>query len=184
MEGNSFEGAIPLSLNTLRGLEEIDLSRNYFSGNIPEFFSKFLSLKHLNISYNDFEGEVLSEGILANSIFGNNKLCGSVRELHLPTCFIKNHRSSRKLLALKLIIPITSLILIVLVLLFFFPTCFIVKSSRERAWTTSSFEDCQLHISYAKLLKVINGLSENNLMGSGSFGSITKEFFMKMEQLL
>ena len=184
MEGYSFEGAVPLSLNTLRGLEEIDLSRNYFSGNIPEFFSKFLSLKHLNISYNDFEGEVLSEGILANSIFGNNKLCGSVRELHLPTCFIKNHRSSRKLLALKLIIPITSLILIVLVLLFFFPTCFIVKSSRERAWTTSSFEDCQLQISYAKLLKVINGLSENNLMGSGSFGSITKEFFMKMEQLL
>ncbi|KAM3689767.1 hypothetical protein ACJW31_09G071600 [Castanea mollissima] len=143
LEGNSFVGAVLLSLNTLRALEDIDLSRNNFSGNIPEFLSKFLSLKYLNISYNDFKGE------------------GGVRELHLPTCFIKNHHSSRKLLTLKLVIPITSLILIVLVLL-------------ERTLTTSSFEDLRLRISYVELLKATNRFSKNNLMGSSSFGSIYK----------
>jgi Leucine-rich repeat (LRR) protein len=53
-------------LKTLRGLEEIDLSRNNLSGQIPEFLSKFLSLKHLNLSHNDFEGKVPSEGIFSN----------------------------------------------------------------------------------------------------------------------
>ena len=89
MEGNSFEEAIPQSLEKLRDLEEIDLSWNNFSGNVPKFLSKLVSFKHLNISYNDLEGEVPSEGIFANaskiSIFGNNKLCGGVHELHLPT---------------------------------------------------------------------------------------------------
>jgi serine/threonine protein kinase len=49
-----------------------------------------------------------------------------------------------------------------------------VKSSRERASTTSSFEDWKLRISYAELLESTNGFSENNLIGSGSFGSVYK----------
>uniref|UniRef100_A0A2N9GS27 non-specific serine/threonine protein kinase n=1 Tax=Fagus sylvatica TaxID=28930 RepID=A0A2N9GS27_FAGSY len=178
LEGNSFEGAIPQSLETLRGLEEIDLSRNNLSGHIPKFLSRFLSLKHLNISYNDFEGEVPSEGIFANaskiSIFANDKLCGGVQELHLPTCSRKNPHSSRTLLAIKVVIPITSIVIFVFVLLYFFPPCSTVKKSRESALTPSSFEDRQLRISYAELLESTNGFSENNLIGSGSFGSVYK----------
>ena len=183
LEGNSFEGVFPLSLSMLRGLEEIDLSQNNFSGNIPEFLSKFLSLKHLNISYNDFEGEVPSEGIFANasaiSIFGNNKLCGGVQELHLPMCTKKNSRSSTRSLLLKIVIPVTSTIIFVLVLFYFYPVCFVGKNSRERALTTSSFEDWQLHISYAELLKSTNGFSRNNLIGSSSFGSVYKGVLSK-----
>ena len=119
-----------------------------------------------------------SEGIFANasniSIFGNDKLCGGVQELHLPTCSRKNPHSSRTLLALKVVIPVTSIVIFVLVLLYFFPTCSIVKSSRESASTTSSFEDWKLRISYAELLESTNGFSENNLIGSGSFGSVYK----------
>ncbi|XP_075637277.1 LRR receptor-like serine/threonine-protein kinase EFR isoform X2 [Castanea sativa] len=178
LEGNSFQGAIPQSLKMLRGLEQIDLSRNNFSGNIPKFLDELASLKYLNISYNDLEGEVPSEGIFANasqiSIFGNSKLCGGVQELHLPTCTRKNPHSSTKLLALKIVIPFTSMVIFVLILLYFFRACFIVKKSRERALTASSFEDRTLLVSYAELLKSTNGFSENNLIGSGSFGSVYK----------
>ena len=122
LEGNSFEGETPQSLETIRSLDEIDLSRNKLSGHIPEFLSKFLLLKLLNLCYNDFEGEVPSEGIFANaskiSIFGNDKLCGGVQELHLPTCSRKNLHSSRTLLALKVVIPVTSIVIFVLVLLY------------------------------------------------------------------
>jgi hypothetical protein len=163
-------------LETLRGLEEIDLSWNNLSGHIPKFLGRFLSLKHLNISYNDFEGEV--PRIFANaskiSIFANDKLCGGVQELHLPTCSRKNPHLSRTLLALKVIIPITSIVIFLFVLLYFFPPCSIVKKSRESALTPSSFEDWQLRISYAELLESTNGFSKNNLIGSGSFGSVYK----------
>ena len=178
LEGNSFEGAIPQSLATLRGLEQIVLSQNNFSGNIPKFLSKLVSLEYLNISFNDLEGEVPSEGIFANSskisIFGNSKLCGGVQELHLPTCTGKNLCSSRKLLALKIVIPISSMVIFVLVLLYFFPTCFVMRNSREGALTKPSFEDRKLRVSYARLLKSTNGFSKNNLIGSGSFGSVYK----------
>ncbi|KAM3689833.1 hypothetical protein ACJW31_09G075400 [Castanea mollissima] len=176
LDGNSFEGEFPQFLKKERGLEDIDLSRNKFSGHIPEFLSKLLALKHLNISYNDFEGEVPSDGIFANasaiSILGNDKLCGGVQGLHLSTCSSKNPNFSQKLLVLGIIIPVTSIIIFVLLLLYFFPTCSIVKNSREGALTTSSFEVCQLPISYAELLESTNRFSENNLIGSGSFGSV------------
>ena len=178
LESNSFEGAIPQSLQNLRGLKDIDLSRNKLSGHIPKFLSKLLALEHLNISYNDFEGEVPSEGIFANasaiSIFGNEKLCGGVQELNLSSCSSKHPKLHGKLLALIIIIPVTSTIIFVLLLLYFFPTCSIVKNLRAGALTKSSFEDRQLPISYAELLESTNGFSENNLIGSGSFGSVYK----------
>ncbi|XP_030924740.1 probable LRR receptor-like serine/threonine-protein kinase At3g47570 [Quercus lobata] len=176
--GNSFEGVIPQSLKNLRGLEDIDLSHNKLSRNIPEFLSKLLALKHLNISYNDFEGEVPSEGIFANasaiSIFENEKLCGGVQELHLSSCSSKHPKLHGKLLALRIIIPLTCITIFVLLLLYFFPTCSIVKNLREGVLATSSFEDWQLPISYAELLESTNRFSENNLIGSGSFGSVYK----------
>ncbi|KAM4126476.1 hypothetical protein ACJW30_02G017300 [Castanea mollissima] len=178
LDGNSFEGEIPQSLKNLRGLEDIDLSHNKLSGHIPEFLSKLLALKYLNISYNDFEGEVPSEGIFANasaiSIFGNEKLCGGVQELHLSSCSSKHPKLYWKLLALRIIIPLTCIIIFVLLLLYFFPTCSILKKSREEALTTSSFEDWQLPFSYAELLESTNGFSENNMIGSGSFGFVYK----------
>ena len=47
-----------------------------------------------------------------------------------------------------------------------------MKNSREKALTTSSFEDRKLRVSFAELLKSTNGFSENNLIGSSRFGSV------------
>jgi len=159
LEGNSFEGAIPPSLKTLRGLEEIDLSRNNLSGQIPEFLSKFLSLKHLNLSHNDLDGKVPSEGIFLNvstiSIFENDKLCGGVPELLLPKCYRKSPRLSIKRHALKVVSPI----MLVLVLLCFFLTFYMVKKWRKRPLVASSLKDWRLAcISYAELQASTNML--------------------------
>jgi hypothetical protein len=175
LEGNSFEGAIPPYLETLRGLEEIDLSRNNLSGQIPEFLSKFLSLKLLNLSHNDLEGKVPSEGIFLNvseiSIFGNDKLCGGVPELLLPKCYRKSPRSSMKRLALKVAIPV----MLVLLLLCFCLTFYMVKKWRKRHLVASSLKDWRLAcISYAELQASTNYFSVDNLIGSSSFGSVYK----------
>ncbi|XP_059451248.1 probable LRR receptor-like serine/threonine-protein kinase At3g47570 [Corylus avellana] len=175
LEDNAFEGVIPTSLKTLRGLEEIDLSHNNLSGQIPEFLGKFLSLKHLNLSHNNLEGKVPSEWIFSNvsaiSIFGNDKLCGGIPELLLPKCYTKSPRSFVKHLALKVVI----LLILVLALLCFFLTCCMVKKWRKRPLATSSLKDWRLaSISYAELHASTNGFSVDNLIGSGSFGSVYK----------
>ncbi|KAL5799683.1 hypothetical protein ACOSQ4_032567 [Xanthoceras sorbifolium] len=44
LEGNFFHGSIPLSLNPLRGIRQLDLSRNNLSGQIPKFLDAVLGL--------------------------------------------------------------------------------------------------------------------------------------------
>jgi hypothetical protein len=175
LEGNSFEGAIPPSFETLRGLEEIDLSCNNLSRQLSKFLNKFLSLKHFNISHNNLEGKVPSERIFLNvsaiSIIENDKLCGGVPELLLPKCHIKSPRLSLKHLALKVVTPV----MLVLVLLCFFLTFYMVKKWRKRPLVASSLKDWRLAcISYAKLQASTNDFSVNNLIGSCSFGSVYK----------
>jgi len=166
LEGNSFKWAIPPSLKTLRGLKEIDLSGNNLFGQIPEFFNKFLSLKHLNLSHNDLEGEVPSEGIFLNE--------SGVPKLLLPICYRKTPCSSMKRLTLKVVIPIASIVIFVLLLLCIFHKCSMFKNSRKRPLAASFVEDWELGISYAELQASTNGFFVDNLIGLGSFGSIYK----------
>ncbi|XP_059667962.1 putative receptor-like protein kinase At3g47110 [Cornus florida] len=178
IEGNSFQGTLPESLKALRGLEEIDFSRNNLSGQIPEFLGKFSSLKKLNLSFNNLEGAVSMEGIFANataiSILGNDKLCGGVPDLHLPACS-QDKSHSRKFLAPKVIIPVIIIATIFVIILFCsFAACYVMRNSRKRPSTESSTEDWQMGASYQELFNSTNGFSLDNLIGSGSFGSVYK----------
>ncbi|CAN6715598.1 unnamed protein product [Malus baccata var. baccata] len=172
LEGNQFEGTIPQSLANLRGLEEIDISRNNLSGQIPEFLGKLGALKQLNISYNEFEGELPTEGIFSNasgfSVLGNNKLCGGIQELRLHVCTSK----SQGLLAPKVMIPLTCAIALIITLSCFIAACALVKRSRGRPLTSRSNEESKLGVSYLQLVESTNGFSLENLIGSGSFGSV------------
>ncbi|XP_022765841.1 putative receptor-like protein kinase At3g47110 [Durio zibethinus] len=140
LESNGFEGIIPLSLKSLRGLEEIDLSRNNLSGQIPEFLSKIFSLRHLNLSHNDFQGEVSQAGIFANvrafSVVGNNRLCGGVQVLHLPTC---TRKIPRRRLPSKIVIFITSAV-IFFVLACSLSSYYLVRNLKSQSSASSSKE--------------------------------------------
>lgn len=55
---NSFVGALPTDVSSLRQTYEIDRSSNFFVGRIPESFEQLNMLTYLNISYNLFEGSI------------------------------------------------------------------------------------------------------------------------------
>ncbi|XP_028770488.1 putative receptor-like protein kinase At3g47110 [Neltuma alba] len=179
LQGNLFKGEIPQSLEGLRGLEDIDLSRNNLSGTIPKFLSKFKALKHLNLSYNDLDGEVPKAGIFINatstSVYGNSKLCGGIPEFNLSTCTARKASSSGKYLALKVLIPLACTLALVLLFSCFIAYFFVLKRTRRRleanAITTKDFNS---EISYSELASCTGGFSQNNLIGSGSFGSVYK----------
>ncbi|KAG8649423.1 hypothetical protein MANES_08G090100v8 [Manihot esculenta] len=169
LEGNKLGGTIPESLKDLRGIEELDLSSNNMSGEIPEFLSKLRDLKYLNLSFNDFEGEVSGEGIFSNasavSIIGNDKLCGGIPDLHLPSC---SKKKKEKPLNLKVIISVTIAVVFAIAIL-----CSVVIFCMTNSKAPPS-EDRHVGMSYSEIVKSTNGFSAENLIGSGSFGSVYK----------
>ncbi|TQD78147.1 hypothetical protein C1H46_036300 [Malus baccata] len=178
LQDNKFEGTIPQSLKDLKGLEKLDISSNNLFGPIPEFLSKFGALKYLNLSYNDFEGKLPEEGIFANVsgvfVLGNHRLCGGIPQLYLPPCPPKKHHSSRELLSPKVVIPIACALAFILALSCFFGARSMLKKSRDRLVTLCSFKDWTSGVSYSQLVESTNGFSVDNLIGSGSFGSVYK----------
>ncbi|ESR42443.1 hypothetical protein CICLE_v10010967mg [Citrus x clementina] len=173
LENNSFKGTIPISLKSLRGLAELDLSCNNLSGKVPGFFGKLLSLRHLNLSYNDLDGEISREGIFANasavSIVGNDKLCGGIQELHLSECSRKN---PRKHLPVIVVIPVTIAVIIVIVFLTSLVIYCMVKPSGRQSPPPP--HERQSGMSYSDISKSTDNFSKENLIGTGSFGSVYK----------
>ncbi|KAH9606359.1 hypothetical protein KSS87_023349, partial [Heliosperma pusillum] len=175
IDGNSFHGNIPSSFASLTSLQLIDFSRNNLSGPIPSFFSKFHNLYYLNLSYNNFEGMVPSDSVFANAsaifVVGNSRLCGGIKQLQLPKC-TKNRSMER----IKLIIPIISGLVGVVVLaagvVGLYLAC--IKKKNTALFSGSIMGDVTKKVSYDMLLKATDGFSLENLLGTGSFGSVFK----------
>ncbi|XP_057499440.1 probable LRR receptor-like serine/threonine-protein kinase At3g47570 [Actinidia eriantha] len=174
---NSFKGVIPQSLESLRGIEELDLSDNSLSGEIPKFLGSFSFLRKLDLSFNYLEGEIPAGEVFQNasviSVSGNNKLCGGIPALELPSCPDDKPRKKKMPLRLALLIPtvcgVLSIILTSLILILWW-----LKKMRKQPFVASSLMDSWRIISYNKLLKATNGFSSANLIGTGSFGSVYK----------
>ncbi|XP_074282474.1 uncharacterized protein LOC141606994 [Silene latifolia] len=180
MAENSFYGNIPPSFASLSSLLKIDLSRNNLSGQIPPFFSRFPTLYYLNLSYNDFEGSVPTNSVFANGsaffVAGNSRLCGGIKQLHLPKC-IQNKSTKRKKRAmphaLKLIIPVVSALVAVLAMgAGLYLAC--IKKKKTPLLPGSVMGNAIMKVSYDMLLKATAGFSSDNQLGKGSFGSVFK----------
>ncbi|XP_074279794.1 uncharacterized protein LOC141605065 [Silene latifolia] len=181
MDGNSFQGNISSSFASLTSLQEIDFSRNNLSGPIPAFFSKFPTLYYLNLSYNDFEGRVPTNSVFANAsavfVAGNNRLCGGIKQLHLPKCIekIKSPGKKKRIMshALKLIVPIVgALIGMVAIASGLYLAC--IKKKKTPLSSGSMMGIVTMKVSYDMLLKATADFSSENLLGMGSFGSVFK----------
>ncbi|KAJ6821176.1 receptor kinase-like protein Xa21 [Iris pallida] len=173
---NFFEGSIPTSFSALRGLQELDLSKNNFSGKIPTFLADFPDLHVLNLSFNNFEGEVPRKGVFKNkseiSVFGNNKLCGGDPVLHLPICAFSGPKKNHKPPKLAMIISFFSGFFLFLLFLFVASRGWIRQRSRRKPVENYTIKEQHISISYAELVEATNGFSEENLIGSGNFGSV------------
>ena len=174
LQNNFLMGSIPPLLSQLKGLQILDLSSNNLSGQIPTFLGNLTMLYYLNLSFNSFVGEVPTFGVFANataiSLQGNGKLCGGKPDLHLSACSNQLPKKKHNLVAIPVAISLVAT-LVVLALLYKLLTW-----HKKNKSETPSITSMQGHpsIPYAQLVRATDGFSTNNLLGSGSFGSVYK----------
>ncbi|PHT82836.1 hypothetical protein T459_11279 [Capsicum annuum] len=172
---NRFSDGIPREIGGLQTLVHLSLRHNKFQGSIPDSMSN-MKLKYFNVSVNKLYGEIPSGGSfkkLSSEFFiYNEALCGSSR-FNVPPCPTSSkHRSNRKKLLL-------SFFLLGITLLFGPATVVFVWIRYRRGNRAPEQEDSfsaitRERISYYELLQATVALSETNLIGSGSFGSVYK----------
>ncbi|KAL3718037.1 hypothetical protein ACJRO7_003212 [Eucalyptus globulus] len=176
MQNNLFEGNISSFLRSLNGLQYLDLSSNNFSGPVLTFLEKF-QLQYLNLSFNNFEGEVPSKGVFLNtsatSLKGNDKLCGGMSILDLPSCSTSKGKHGSSISRSVIIIVTCGIVaeLIPLVLLMTF--YWLRRKKSEAPLETPSIRGFQ-QVSYEDLVKATDGFSSSNFIGMGGFGSVYK----------
>ncbi|XP_016571263.2 probable LRR receptor-like serine/threonine-protein kinase At3g47570 [Capsicum annuum] len=173
---NNLQGTIPDSMRNMVGLEFQDLSHNNISGNIPKSLEKLQNLKYFNFSVNKLYGEIPSGGPFKNLssqfFIYNEALCGSSRFSVPPCPASSKHRSNRKkLLVLFLFLGIA---LVVVPSTFIFFWIRYRKGTRVLQQADSLSSVTSERISYYELIQATDLLSESNLIGSGSFGSVYK----------
>ncbi|XVF05352.1 hypothetical protein REPUB_Repub05bG0164800 [Reevesia pubescens] len=175
LEKNHFYGSIPASLSSLGSIAELDLSNNNLSGQIPEYLEKLSFLIFLNLSNNHFEGKVPRKGVFSNAtaiaVIGNDKLCGGIAELHLPSCLLNEPKKQKRSVPLKLILIVCGVLGILLLSSFLF--CWLRKRG-VKAEPSSAFSlgNSILLVSFQQLFKATNGFASANLIGQGSFGRV------------
>ena len=176
LQGNLFQGTLTPSLASLRGLQFLHLSQNNLSGPIPKDLQKRSLLQYLNLSLNNLEGEVPTEGIFRNasniSVNGNKKLCGGIPELQLQACEIKVTKEGKSHAFKLTVIIVCGIFFITLSSLFL--VLYWRRKAKKKPSSTLSSTDLISKVSYKRLYQVTGGFSPDNLIGSGSFGSVYK----------
>ncbi|KAJ4720030.1 Kinase-like protein [Melia azedarach] len=171
-----FQGSIPPSLGSLKGIIDLDLSCNNLSGKIPKELEILPFLENLNLVHNNFEGLVPSKGVFTKtsviSVAGNSKLCGGVPELRSPACAIEDFKKQNHPFGIKFIVIIITLSLCLMLVMLLVTVFWKIKPRRLSVQSLLGEEF--LRISYDELLKAADGFSSANLIGVGSFGCVYK----------
>ncbi|XP_070031377.1 probable LRR receptor-like serine/threonine-protein kinase At3g47570 [Nicotiana tomentosiformis] len=169
---NRIEGSIPETFRKLVSLEALDLSYNNMSGVIPKSLEALQQLHSFNVSFNRLHGEIPSGGPFVHlpfqSFMSNEGLCGNPQK-HVPAC--PSNSKKRRLIWILVASLVIFVIGVVSSIVFILMRRRVKTVNAEDEWSP---EIAPQRISYYELQRATQGFDGNNLIGSGSFGSVYK----------
>ncbi|KAM3394128.1 hypothetical protein P3S68_003130 [Capsicum galapagoense] len=176
LSSNNLVGSLPSEIGNLKAATLIDLSMNQFFNGIPKEIGGLQTLAYLSLKHNKLQGSIPDS--MSNMVglefldLSHNNISGIIPNV-LPCPTSSKHRSNRiKFLALFILLGIA---------LLFVPIIFVFvwvryrrgkRAPQQQADTLSTIK--REGISYYELLQATDALSESNLIGFGSFGSVYK----------
>ncbi|KAM3362051.1 hypothetical protein P3S68_016905 [Capsicum galapagoense] len=170
---NMLSGEIPRTITECSELQLLMLFRNNFVGAIPRQLCNLQLLQHLDLRGNKLKEVSLisTDGMVECKFRG---LCGNPQK-HVPACPSNSkNRFKSKNRRLIWIIVASSVISVI-----GFVSAIVFVLMRRRGKTVNvederSPEVAPQRISYYELQRATQGFDANNLLGSGSFGSVYK----------
>ncbi|XP_031502122.1 LRR receptor-like serine/threonine-protein kinase FEI 1 [Nymphaea colorata] len=199
LQANFLSGSIPPELGSLLNLETLDISSNSLGGSIPTSLENLAKLSKLNLSTNFLVGKIPAGGVLSNfakeSFVGNRNLCGiQIGEACKsepggpadsgPPAAESNQGTGKRGASARLSISVFATVsALLLVALMCFWGCFLYKrigrSNKTLAidvngGTSIVMFHGDLPYSSKEILKKIELLNNDNIIGSGGFGTVYK----------
>ncbi|XP_019223999.1 PREDICTED: receptor kinase-like protein Xa21 [Nicotiana attenuata] len=169
---NRIEGSIPETFGKLVNLEALDLSYNNMSGVIPKSLEELKQLDSFNVSFNRLHGEIPSGGPFVHlpfqSFMSNKGLCGNPQKHVLPC---RSNSKKRRLIWILVACLVIFVVGVVSSIVFILMRRRGKTVNIEDEWSP---EIAAQRISYYELQRATQGFDGNNLIGSGSFGSVYK----------
>jgi hypothetical protein len=141
------------------------------------FLANFTDLTTLNLSFNKLEGKIPVGGVFSNmssqSLIGNAGLCGAPC-LGFSPCHEKSHSQKRQFL--KFFLPVAIIAFVSIVVSVYITTRRKLKNNRD---VKDLFNDqdnvtSQRLVSSHELIIATDNFSDDNLLGTGSFGKVYK----------
>nr|XP_027102691.1 LRR receptor-like serine/threonine-protein kinase EFR [Coffea arabica] len=176
---NEIQGSFPEIVRKMVNLESLDLSQNNLTGEIPASLVSLLQLQHFNVSFNHLHGKIPENGSFLNftieSFISNEGFCGGPAHLRLLPCPNNSPQASRtKRFPRFAYILLPTALTVFAVIIFELVLIMAQHRSRNRAQTNPLPPTTHERISYYDLVHATNDFGENNLIASGSYGSVYK----------
>ncbi|URD98372.1 Leucine rich repeat N-terminal domain [Musa troglodytarum] len=197
--GNYLSGFVPSELGNLLMLHILDVSSNTLSGIIPQSLGKLTKLSTFNVSMNFLTGRIPSDGAFfkfnETSFVGNRGLCGNQIDVVCKDQILSPSGDSQPIYAGPVKQPaknstklVTSAVVTVgallLVALMCFWGCFLYKKFGKSDVSGPAMDVSggasivmfhgDLPYSSKDILRKLETLNEENIIGSGGFGTVYK----------